>query len=108
METRNIGAYLLAGLPGQPPAEIEASVLAVLEAGARPFISEYSPVPGSPMWGEAVRHARYDIENEPLFHNNSLLSCAHPELDTHAMTRIESLARDPFRVKDKGVRKDQG
>jgi len=97
-ESREIGVYLLAGLPGQRPSEIESGIKEVTRAGARPFLSEYSPVPGSPMWGEALAASRFDIEREPLFHNNSLLPCAHPELDYRELERLKKQARDPFRT----------
>jgi radical SAM superfamily enzyme YgiQ (UPF0313 family) len=97
-EPRKIGVYLLAGLPGQKPLEIESGIKEVIRAGAQPFLSEYSPVPGSPMWGEAVAASRFDIEREPLFHNNSLLPCAHPELDYLELDRLKKQARGPFRT----------
>ncbi|HUT53204.1 MAG TPA: B12-binding domain-containing radical SAM protein [bacterium] len=95
---REIGVYLLAGLPGQGPAEIEAGVREVLRAGARPFLTEYSPVPGSPMWEEAVRSARLAIASEPLFHNNTLVPCARPDLDYDELDRLKNIARGPFRT----------
>lgn len=96
IETRDIGIYLLAGLPGQGPAEIEADIGAVLEAGARPYLSEYSPVPGSPMWSEAQESARFDISTEPLYHNNTLLSCADDKLDFRSLARLKAMTRKPF------------
>ena len=74
----DIGVYLLCGLPGQQAREIEAGIDLVRGLGAKPILAEYSPIPGTPLWGEALRHARYDIGKEPLFHNNSLLPCMRP------------------------------
>jgi radical SAM superfamily enzyme YgiQ (UPF0313 family) len=71
----DIGIYLLCGLPGQEAREIEAGIDLVLGMGARPILAEYSPIPGTPLWDEAVEQARYDIATEPLFQNNSLLPC---------------------------------
>ncbi len=88
-----IGVYLLAGLPGQPPEEIERGVKEVIKAGARPIVSEYSPVPRSPMWKRAVQASRYDIESEPLFHNNTLTPCAAPELTVRELSRLKAMAR---------------
>jgi len=94
---RDIGVYLLAGLPGQSPAEIESGILEVLKAGARPYISEYSPAPQSRMWDDAAAASRFDL-SEPLYHNNTLLPCAHPELDEDELWRLKEIARDPFRT----------
>ena len=76
--SRDIGVYLLCGLPGQNAREMECGIDVVAAAGARPILAEYSPIPGTPLWGEALRHARHDIAAEPLFHNNSLLPCLDP------------------------------
>ena len=92
-QPHEVGIYLLAGWPGQTPAEMEADIRAVRRAGARPYLSEYSPIPGSALWDEAVRTARYDIAAEPLFHNNTLLACAGPEWTPREMSRLKSLAR---------------
>jgi radical SAM superfamily enzyme YgiQ (UPF0313 family) len=70
-----LGVYLLAGLPGQRVEEIDASIAYVREAEARPVLVEYSPIPGTPLFGEAKKISPFDLEGEPLFHNNSLFPC---------------------------------
>jgi radical SAM superfamily enzyme YgiQ (UPF0313 family) len=76
-----IGAYLLIGLPKQTKEQVERDVEEVLAAGAFPRLAEYSPVPGTRMWPDAVAGARYPIGKEPLFHNCTLLAAAEPEID---------------------------
>ena len=70
-----IGAYVLMGLPGQSADSVFESIDFVGRAGATPYLSEYSPIPHTPMWEQAVNHSRYDLVEEPLFHNNTLLPC---------------------------------
>jgi len=70
-----IGAYLMAGLPGQRVEEVKESIAFVKGEGANPILVEYSPIPGTPLFAEAKRMSPFDIENEPLFHNNSILPC---------------------------------
>jgi radical SAM superfamily enzyme YgiQ (UPF0313 family) len=70
-----IGVYLMAGLPGQRVEEVEESIALVKEAGAKPILAEYSPIPGTPMFEKAKKISPFDLEKEPLFHNNSLLPC---------------------------------
>jgi coproporphyrinogen III oxidase-like Fe-S oxidoreductase len=67
-----ITAYLLCGLPGQNSADVRESLQATLSLGVRVSLSEYSPVPGTPLWKEAEAACRYPIADEPLFQNNSL------------------------------------
>ena len=84
-----IGAYLLAGLPGQTAEEVAASVALVREAGATPFLVEYSPIPGTPLFEKAKKFSPFDLENEPLFHNNSLLPCRWEKFTTADFTRLK-------------------
>ena len=70
-----IGVYLMAGLPGQRVEEVKESIAFVRESGAMPVLVEYSPIPGTPLFEQAKRISPFDLENEPLFHNNSLLPC---------------------------------
>jgi radical SAM superfamily enzyme YgiQ (UPF0313 family) len=74
-EGQEIGAYLIAGLPGQRMKEVEESIAFVKESGARPILVEYSPIPGTALFEKAKQGSPFDLENEPLFHNNSILPC---------------------------------
>jgi len=92
-EPSQIGVYLLAGLPGQTAVEVERDIRAVKKLGARPYLSEYSPIPGTELWEKSLKTARYPIE-EPLFQNCSLLPCAHPSLTPQKLTELKALCRD--------------
>ncbi len=72
---KEIGVYLMVGLPGQRAEEVEESIAFVGETGAKPILVEYSPIPGTPLFETAKKMSPFDIENEPLFHNNSILPC---------------------------------
>lgn len=66
-ETRDIGVYILIGLPGQSAAEVEASIRFAAGRGTRVFLEEYSPIPGTPEYKKTGLPADAD----PLLHNNS-------------------------------------
>jgi radical SAM superfamily enzyme YgiQ (UPF0313 family) len=70
-----IGVYVMAGLPGQRVGEVEESVAYVKDCGAKPILVEYSPIPHTPLFEKAKKMSQFDLENEPLFHNNSILPC---------------------------------
>ncbi|HSD94851.1 MAG TPA: hypothetical protein VLA94_05445, partial [Syntrophales bacterium] len=89
----DIGIYLLCGLPGQEAREVEEGIDLVRRAGARPILAEYSPIPGTPLWDEALRHGRYDIGHEPLFHNNSLMPCLKPDISPTDVQALKRRAR---------------
>jgi radical SAM superfamily enzyme YgiQ (UPF0313 family) len=92
--SQEIGVYILAGLPGQERCEVEETIRFVKECGARPYLAEYSPLPGTPLWEEAVNVSAFDLQGEPLFHNNTILPCRWEGLcwgdlqDLKAMVRV--------------------
>jgi radical SAM superfamily enzyme YgiQ (UPF0313 family) len=70
-----IGVYVMAGLPGQRVGEVEESIAFVKENGAKPILVEYSPIPETALFEKAKKMSGFDLENEPLFHNNSIFPC---------------------------------
>ena len=70
-----IGVYIMVGLPGQTIEEAEESVAFVQRSGARPIVVEYSPIPGTSLFKKAKQLSRFDLEREPLYHNNTILPC---------------------------------
>ncbi len=72
---KEIGVYIMAGLPGQRVGEVEESIAYVKETGVKPMLVEYSPIPHTLLFEKAREMSKFDLENEPLFHNNSILPC---------------------------------
>jgi radical SAM superfamily enzyme YgiQ (UPF0313 family) len=72
---REVGVYVLVGLPGQTLDSVFKTINYVNSVGANPFLAEYSPVPHTALWEKAVQCSGYDLVSEPLFHNNTLLPC---------------------------------
>ncbi len=87
---RDIGVYVLAGLPGQSLREVEESLDYLLERGLRPHLAEYSPVPGTQLWEEAVRKSPFPISQEPLFQNNTLLPCRWEGFSYEGFLRLKA------------------
>jgi hypothetical protein len=73
--SEEIGVYILCGLPGQHFKQVEDSVDFVAASGARPVLTEYSPIPSTALWEAAVASSPFPIETDPLFHNNTLIPC---------------------------------
>jgi radical SAM superfamily enzyme YgiQ (UPF0313 family) len=92
-QPEQIGVYLLCGLPGQDPNEVTHSISTVRDHGARPYLAEYSPIPGTPLWSEALHSSPFDLANEPLYHNNSLLPCRSDEFGLEELRELKQLCR---------------
>lgn len=88
-----IGVYLLCGLPEQKPEEVAEAIGFVHEAGAQPYLAEYSPVPGTPMWPEACSLSPYDLEKEPLYHNNTFFACRRPDFTYQDLLKLKEIER---------------
>ncbi|MEW6668282.1 MAG: radical SAM protein [Thermodesulfobacteriota bacterium] len=89
---REIGAYVLMGLPGHSPDSVRASVEFVGRTGATPYLAEYSPIPHTPLWEAAVARSGYDLVSEPLYHNNTLLPCWDQD-ERSRVPELKELAR---------------
>ncbi|MBN1546704.1 MAG: cobalamin-dependent protein [Syntrophaceae bacterium] len=92
-QDRDIGVYLLCGLPNQEAAEVRKSIAYVYDCGARPIIAEYSPIPGTALWKEAVAASPFPLADEPLYHNNTLLPCRSDRMDYAMYRSLKMLTR---------------
>ncbi len=86
-----VGAYLLVGLPGQEPDDVIKDIRTVQEMGLRPYLAEYSPIPGTPLFHKATTASRYDLEGEPMTHNNSILPCASDKFTINDLQRLKRM-----------------
>lgn len=88
-----VGAYLLFGLPGQHFSELEASLKAVKACGVKPILAQYSPVPHTRLWADAVKASRYDLGSDPIFHNNSIFPCQKEPFSWQEISYLKMLTR---------------
>jgi hypothetical protein len=84
---RALGAYILAGLPGQPLTEVEASIHAVHALGVPARLALFSPIPGTPD-GDACLPA----ESDPLLHNNTVYPYLQGSSYVAELQRLKLLA----------------
>jgi len=90
-EKKQIGAYLLCGLPEQNLNEVETSMQIVAESGIMPVLAYYTPIPHTPMWERAVEHAKFDLSEHPVFTNNTLFPCVSSPADLKRISQLKNL-----------------
>ena len=90
-EERQIGAYLLCGLPGQDINEVEISMHLVRQTGVQAVLAYYTPIPHTPMWESAVKHSKFDLVEHPVFTNNTLFPCVKSEVDLKHISQLKNL-----------------
>lgn len=100
--TSQIGAHILVGLPGQTRDQVAETITFIGKTGAVPYLSEYSPIPHTEMWKEAVKVSRFDLASDPLFHNNTLLPCWNGDVFKD-MRKLKDMAQD---VRREALRSD--
>jgi len=92
-EGQALGTYLLCGLPEQDLARLEASINRVKACGARPILTQYSPIPHTDLWHAAVKSSRYDLDADPVFHNNSIFPCQKEPFSWEKVKYFKELAK---------------
>ncbi len=90
--SKQIGAYLLCGLPEQNLKEVENSVTIVKKTGIQPVLAYYTPIPHTPMWEKAKKVAKFDLEKDPVFTNNALFPCLDEKNETKSISQLKKLA----------------
>ncbi len=68
-DRRDIGVYLIMGLPGQGVAGVEESIRYVRSLGATPRVAFFSPIPGTAEWEALARRGVVTGATDPLLHN---------------------------------------
>ena len=85
------GAYLLAGLPNQDYEAVRESIKIVREAGIRPVLTHYTPIPHTALWEEAKASSRYDLEADPLYTNRAVFPCQKEPFSWKLLSGLKSL-----------------
>ncbi len=89
---RQIGAYLLVGLPHQSVKAVERSIRTVQQAGIKPVPAYYTPIAGTALWPEAQKVSRYDLAADPLYTNNAIMPCWPDGFSWEVISRLKELA----------------
>ncbi len=92
MPAPDIGVYLLVGLPGQELEEIEEGINYVKSLGVRPYLAEFSPIPGTSEWKRLERNGVVSMDMDPILTNNSLFFRLFSGYDMNRFKRLKKLA----------------
>jgi radical SAM superfamily enzyme YgiQ (UPF0313 family) len=90
---QDVAAYLLVGVPGQVPADIQASIRFVHRCGVQVRLSEFTPIPDRSEAEEGRGDRGRPEEEEPLLHNNSFVSASSLPDPWVTLEKIKQQAR---------------
>jgi radical SAM superfamily enzyme YgiQ (UPF0313 family) len=88
-EARQMGAYVLAGLPGQSLSEVETTIQFVHRLGVQAKLALFSPIPGTPDGDRAL-----PVEADPLLHNNTVYPYLLGADYVRELQRLKQLAKE--------------
>lgn len=71
---KEIGVYLMHGLPGQGIEEVKEGVEFLKDLGVRINLTEFSPIPGTQCWKELKDRGIIKDDIDPLLTNNTVFS----------------------------------
>jgi radical SAM superfamily enzyme YgiQ (UPF0313 family) len=86
--SRELGAYVLAGLPGQSLSEVEGTVNFVHSLGVQAKLALFSPIPGTPDGDRALA-----VDADPLLHNNTVYPYLRGTGYLHEIQRVKQVAK---------------
>lgn len=89
----HITAYVLAGIPGQQAAAVLRTIESVRRLRIRVSISEYAPVPGTPLFEQLATTTDLQLETEPLLHNNTAFAAASSSFGRSDLELIKAEGR---------------
>lgn len=92
-KARELGAYLLYGVPEENFKEVERSLKFLEKHKVAPYLAEFSPIPGTPFFELTKKYSRYPIEEDPIFQNNTIFP-ALKNPDWEEIKRIKTLSRE--------------
>jgi radical SAM superfamily enzyme YgiQ (UPF0313 family) len=85
---REIGVYLMYGLPGQGLREVRDGVRFVRGLGVRVYLTEFSPIRGTGSWNELVGRGVFDDDLDPLCTNNTVYSYLYAGYDPEELEEM--------------------
>ena len=69
---KDIGVYIMLGLPGSSQEDLKESILYVHSLGAKVILASFSPIPGTLEWEKLKNKGIIKEEIDPLWHNNTI------------------------------------
>jgi radical SAM superfamily enzyme YgiQ (UPF0313 family) len=98
-QNHDMGAYLLIGLPEQPRKSIIQSIDCVKRSAVQPILAYYTPIPHTKLWPKAVESSPFDIDQDPLYTNNTIFPCQPNGLDWQELSAYQARAKNNNGVK---------
>jgi len=89
----DLGVYIMVGLPHQKIKEVIKTIEFVHKQGAKVKIAQFSPIPGTLAFAQALKKYSPSLKEEPLLQNNSIFYLWNKEITYEVLSQIKNLAK---------------
>ncbi len=86
---KELGVYLMYGLPGQGINEVWESAKFLMDLDVKVHLSEYSPIPGTDLWNELISTGKITKDIDPLLTNNTVYSQLFSDYQLHDIQELK-------------------
>jgi radical SAM superfamily enzyme YgiQ (UPF0313 family) len=86
---KDIGVYLMYGMPGQSLEEVEDGVKFLKDLSVRIHLTEFSPIPGTECWDDLIRKNIIHNDIDPLLTNNTVFTSLFGNYDINAVRKLK-------------------
>jgi radical SAM superfamily enzyme YgiQ (UPF0313 family) len=86
---KDIGVYVMYGLPGQDFREVKEGVDFLKGLDVKIRLTEFSPIPGTQCWNELLHRGVIDNTIDPLLTNNTVFSFLYSGYDPGEVDRLK-------------------
>jgi radical SAM superfamily enzyme YgiQ (UPF0313 family) len=86
---KEIGVYLMYGLPGQALNEVREGMAFLMSLGVRVHLAEFSPIPGTKCWKDLEHKGTVKENMDPLLTNNTVFSYLFSGYDPHEVDKLK-------------------
>ena len=90
---KDIGVYVIMGLPGQEPQEVVKSMIFVNSLGAKINLSLFSPIPGTVDWNRSIEMYNMAPDIDPLLTNSSIFTLNRNDFSPELFHQIKNLSK---------------
>ncbi len=86
---KEIGVYLMYGLPGQTFEEVKGGVEFLRSLDVRIHLAEFSPIPATKCWNDLEESGVVNKDMDPLLTNNTVFSYLFSGYDPHEIDKLK-------------------
>lgn len=86
---RDIGVYLMYGLPGQDLEEVKEGIGFLMSLDVKINLAEFSPIPGTGCWNELLEGGVISSGIDPLLTNNTVFSYLYSGYDPEEVKEMK-------------------